>query len=126
MGRKGNMRERHKIGYGNGQQDVSLMCGCHYKNTITHEIIHALGWTHEQNRKDRDDFITINWKNIDSRMWSQFNKPTKKTDNGDTPYDPQSVMHYHEKSFGRGRVSMVSKTNIPVITSKETYDRFLV
>lgn len=48
-----------------GAQTVSLQApGCVYVNIIAHELIHALGFWHEQSRPDRDNYVTINYQNI--------------------------------------------------------------
>ena len=50
-----------------GRQQLSLAAGCVTRHgTIMHEFLHALGFHHEQKRGDRDDFVTINWGNIQS------------------------------------------------------------
>ena len=41
---------------------------------LAHEFGHALGLLHEQQREDRDDFLTINWASIDPGQESQFEK----------------------------------------------------
>lgn len=47
-----------------GRQDISIGLGCEYKGIVQHEILHALGRIHEQNRIDRDDYVKINEENI--------------------------------------------------------------
>ncbi len=40
-------------------QEMSLADGCVYTNIVQHEFMHALGIEHEQNRHDRDNYITV-------------------------------------------------------------------
>uniref|UniRef100_A0A672YR61 Metalloendopeptidase n=1 Tax=Sphaeramia orbicularis TaxID=375764 RepID=A0A672YR61_9TELE len=38
--------------------------GCLYHSTVQHELLHALGFNHEQCRSDRDQHIRVLWQNI--------------------------------------------------------------
>ncbi|XP_063438022.1 uncharacterized protein LOC134719029 isoform X1 [Mytilus trossulus] len=82
-----------------GVQHISLQNpGCVDHSTVQHEILHALGMWHEQNRLDRDDYIRILKENVTSG--NEFNFDKKKT--SDTqPYDAESVMQYSLYSFGK-------------------------
>lgn len=58
------------IGYRSGQsQTVTLGSGCEYRGTIAHEIMHLLGFYHEQTRTDRDQYIDVNKDNIIPGMY---------------------------------------------------------
>ncbi|XP_053301803.1 low choriolytic enzyme-like isoform X2 [Pleuronectes platessa] len=82
------------------KQVVSLQrSGCIQRGIIQHEVLHALGFYHEHTRSDRDQYVKINWENIDKYNFINFRK--MDTDNLNTPYDYTSVMHYGRTAFGR-------------------------
>jgi len=84
------------------KQPISIDDGCEAKHIVLHEMMHAMGFYHEQNRFDRDQFIKINWNNIEDGMASQFDKASN--DNifqTSVPYDYMSVMHYSLSSFSK-------------------------
>ena len=43
---------------------------------VLHEIMHALGFEHEQNRPDRDKYITIHWDRVKPGTLVLFKKLT--------------------------------------------------
>lgn len=65
---------------------------------IQHELLHALGINHEQNRPDRDDFVQVNFANIEEKKLSNFERRDDSVVLG-TPYDYGSVMHYRRNAF---------------------------
>ena len=54
------------MGKDGGVQDLSLGSNCYYKGVILHEMTHATGFYHEQSRHDRDNYVQVNWDNIQS------------------------------------------------------------
>lgn len=61
-----------------------------------HELLHCAGLFHEQSRKDRDDYVVINWGNIVSDKKHNFEIASWSKDIG--PYNYDSIMHYHCRS----------------------------
>jgi len=111
------------LGRVGGKQRISLGKGCPGTGVVTHELMHALGWLHEQSRADRDDYIKIHWDNIEKNMWSQFRK-CENCDAQGTPYDTTSVMQYGIWAFQKSRdVPSMTKIGCPedeVWPSKES------
>jgi len=82
------------------RQDVSLATGCWYKGTVIHEVLHSLGFWHEQSRPDRDNHVRINYQNISPSVRYNFNKfSTSQVDSRGSPYDVGSIMHYNGYDF---------------------------
>ena len=64
---------------------------------VQHEILHALGFAHEQQRKDRDDYIELHPECIESTALSQYTSKYDTVPFG--TYDFESVMHYRSTEF---------------------------
>ncbi|MFT4925912.1 MAG: hypothetical protein ACI8WB_002007 [Phenylobacterium sp.] len=84
-----------RLGMVGGKQNIRLDFNCFTQRTIVHEALHALGYMHEHQRKDRDSNITVNYSNLDTCR-SQFNKDYNY--NPTTSYDINSIMHYSSKT----------------------------
>lgn len=84
---------------GNAQTLSLSRQGCVYHGTTQHELLHALGFNHEQTRSDRDNHIRVLLQNVRSGMQHNFNKIN--TLNQGTAYDYNSVMQYHRYAFSK-------------------------
>ncbi|VDK21217.1 unnamed protein product [Anisakis simplex] len=84
--------------YPYGVQQISIGFGCETIGIVAHEIGHALGFFHEQSRYDRDDYVRILGRNIESGFASQFSKHSSKyIETYGVPYDFGSAMHYDQR-----------------------------
>ena len=84
-----------KVGKQGGEQILLLGKGAS-KGTVIHELLHAAGFYHEQNRDDRDEFIQIFMDNVIPEARDNFQKEGGMKIGG---YDFCSIMHYSGKAF---------------------------
>jgi len=94
-----------------GGQEVSLQAnGCIYHGTILHELMHAVGFWHEQSRSDRDDYLNVYLDNVEPNQRHNFDKLGAEHNRFGIPFDQESIMIYGEKSFSRnGEPTMLAK-----------------
>jgi hypothetical protein len=81
-------------------------------DAVIHELGHALGLSHEQQRSDRDAYLDIFYENIENGKKDQFKKDAF-VNRGD--YDYKSIMHYDRYAF--------STNNKPTMKIKQQLDR---
>lgn len=85
-----------ELGRNGGSQLINIF-NWDRKFIIAHELGHCLGFWHEQSRSNRDQFISVNYGNIQAGQASQFDTHDEASHYG--PYDFDSVMHYDRCAF---------------------------
>ncbi|GAB6026274.1 Meprin A subunit beta [Chamberlinius hualienensis] len=90
------------VGRRGGKQDISLGNECIAFGIILHEMMHSLGFWHEQSRTDRDDYVKVLWNNIKSDMAKNFQKySVSQITSLGMPYDVKSILHYGPRAFAK-------------------------
>ncbi|XP_050026905.1 high choriolytic enzyme 1-like [Dermacentor andersoni] len=99
------------LGRNGGEQPLSLGRGCLFNGSVTHELLHAVGFFHEHSRPDRDDYIDVFPENIIEAFLPNFKKIAPRHIRLLTAFDFDSVMLYGSDSFSRGNglPSMLAK-----------------
>lgn len=79
------------LGRVGGRQTINVAEWCG-SGSLMHEFFHAVGFYHEHNRPDRDQYIRVNWANISPDWKRQYQKVEGAKTYGQ--YDYESIMHY--------------------------------
>lgn len=95
------------IGRVGGTQFITIGIEC-TPGLIIHELMHTLGFWHEQGRSDRDKHLTIHWENIAPGKEHNFQH---LIDGSNTllPYDYQSILHYSATAFSKNGLPTLSR-----------------
>merc|ERR1719312_53749 len=104
---------------GNSASDLTFM---------VHEIFHALGVIHTQNRPDRDSYVAVHEQNIQPNARSQYTKCSSCNTYG-TAYNCMSTMHYRDYFFnvnnGKTMTARVANCNLqtyPVVMTDSDWN----
>ncbi|XP_033747056.1 LOW QUALITY PROTEIN: uncharacterized protein LOC117332279 [Pecten maximus] len=111
-----------KIGRVGGGQNVSLVSACLKKGTVIHELMHVLGFFHEQTRPDRDAWVQVITENIRGGYEHNFDKlDSRLVDNLGVEYDYGSVLHYSKYAFSTNGNPTILPTRMTLATLGQRY-----
>ena len=100
------------VGRIGGAQALTLQRpGCIDQGVIIHELTHAIGFQHMQQAFDRDNYVTINYQNVQNGYAFAFDKySTSQVSHFGGSYDYNSVMHYDRYAFSaNGQPTIIPK-----------------
>lgn len=90
-------------------ENYALDEGCYRMGSVLHELLHVLGFQHQQSTWNRDEYVRIAFENIADGKEHNFEKYDENiVDNFDQDYDYGSVMHYTPYGFSKnGEMTIV-------------------
>jgi hypothetical protein len=91
------------VGRQGGEQTLYLAASA-TKGTVVHELMHAMGFYHEQCREDRDQFVRIVEDNVKEGLKHNFQKETGVARSA---YDYCSIMHYSTTAFSKNKLPTI-------------------
>ena len=107
------------VGMRGGRQRVQIASwGARF--VIVHELMHALGFWHEQQRADRDEYVRIEWDRIEPGREHNFEIRSRARVFGG--YDFDSVMHYGQCAFSICNNCGTDPSSCRTITVLPPYD----
>ncbi|EFX85313.1 hypothetical protein DAPPUDRAFT_237842 [Daphnia pulex] len=85
------MEQQLEIGRLGGVQYVSLIVALDCLQYVMHEIMHGIGFWHEQQREDRDQYVNVFYENLIADVhnvsYGIRSTATGLANNLNTPYD---------------------------------------
>lgn len=82
--------------------------------SVAHELLHAVGFYHEQSRFDRDDHVHVNYQNIPYDKFINFEKVSEdEISTFGVSYDVLSVLHYSPYAFSKNNRKTIEAISNP-------------
>lgn len=106
-----------QVGYDSGSRSVTLGIFSS-PGLIAHELGHSMGLKHEQTHPARDQYVTIEWDNIQSDKKHNFEIDSDQFGFAGIAYDYGSLMHYGQYTFSKCEDPSSDPVNCRTITVK--------